>query len=915
MGIAPIEAPILSDLEVTSQWIKNSFAQSEVVYTRGEHLFFLGNYSLESENGDRYRYTFNGNHGDYTVTVTLGSKKPSVACTCPFPYPGCKHGVAALLDIKKRRERRWSSGNKEFSDAPYLTPEEIRQLALEGRKERAKKEEFTLIPGETFKGEHTVLTPKGKKYTVTFYDPLQGKGHCTCPDFRTNSLDLCKHLIFAEGELKKSPNFNVQVAQEWFPFVHIAWSSLHENPVCYYEKIEDPELEKRIGSLFSDKGVYTRTSMGPLFKLYEELDEASPVRFDEYLLRRMEDSMYQRELEKLAKKTPLDFSFLKATLYPYQVNGVKFAAFKKSAIIADEMGLGKTIQAIAVAILKAELFGFTKVLVVTPASLKEQWKREIEKFTKEKAVVIGGTRENRRRVIEEHPGLFKITNYEAVLRDVTILSRWMPDFIILDEAQRIKNFESKTHQAILSIPHTQSLVITGTPLENKLEDVYSIAQFSDPTLFTPLWAFAANYYNLDKGGKKIVGYRNLDVIRDKLKSLVIRRKKEEVFTELPEQIENTYYLDMSSEQEEIHQGYLSALLPLLNKKVLTPMDIKRIQMILLSMRMVCDSTYLIDKQTNLSPKLVELVPILQELVIENRRKTIIFSEWTTMTYLIGKLLSDMGIPFVQFHGKIPQEKRQLLVTEFQENNECMVFLSTDAGGTGLNLQNADCVINFDLPWNPAKLNQRIGRVNRIGQKSRTINVINLVMKNSIEMNVLAAINLKENLFEAVLEDGSDEVDFSAKSKDRFISSIRTLFDEKSNFTVTAASPSELDESTPQYLNPRVLGDEQKEIDLTVEEDSFDPPETPGMEGPSPVPSGFPLESPGVGNTPGSPGRAVEGLNSVEAMETLLTHGMAFLNSLAMMTTGKPLSSPSDGPAVSVDKETGELVLRFKLPKV
>jgi len=124
-------------VDLSYQYIKNSFAQSEVVYTRGERLFFLGNYSLESEVDGTYWYTFNGNHGDYTVTVTLGDKKPLVDCTCPFPYQGCKHGVAALLDIKKRRERGSSSENMDSLEVPYLTPEEIRQLAIEGRKRKS----------------------------------------------------------------------------------------------------------------------------------------------------------------------------------------------------------------------------------------------------------------------------------------------------------------------------------------------------------------------------------------------------------------------------------------------------------------------------------------------------------------------------------------------------------------------------------------------------------------------------------------------------------------------------------------------------------------------------------------------------------------------------------------------------------
>ena len=162
----------------------------------------------------------------------------------------------------------------------------------------------------------------------------------------------------------------------------------------------------------------------------------------------------------------------------------------------------------------------------------------------------------------------------------------------------------------------------------------------------------------------ILGYRNLDIVHEKLKSLLIRRTRKAVFESPPEIIENTYYLDLADEQAEIHQGYMYSLLRIINKKFLTPMDVKMIPRILTGMRMVCDSTYLIDKQSNTSPKLVELVSILNEIVIEDRRKVIIFTEWTTMTYLIGKVLSELSIDSV----------------EFRNNPDCMVFLSTDAGG-------------------------------------------------------------------------------------------------------------------------------------------------------------------------------------------------------------------------------------------
>jgi superfamily II DNA/RNA helicase len=472
-------------------------------------------------------------------------------------------------------------------------------------------------------------------------------------------------------------------------------------------------------------------------------------------------------------------------------------------------------------------------------------------------------------------------------------------------------------------------------LENKLEDLYSIVQFSDPTLLTPLWAFAARHFNLSTTRKnRVLGYRNLDAVHEKIRPLLIRRRKEEVMENLPEKIENNYYLDLSPEQEEIHQGYMAGLFQIMNKKVLTPMDIKRMQQILLSMRMVCDSTYLIDKESNISPKLVELVSLLKDLVLENRRKVIIFSEWTTMTYLIGKVLSEMGIDFVEFTGRVPVEKRQALIDEFRTNPHCMVFLSTDAGGVGLNLQNTDCLINFELPWNPAKLNQRIGRIHRIGQKSSSVNIINLITKNSIEEKVYAGINLKQELFEAALEGTATEVDMSRESKNRFVNQIRKLFQDEEEISGSALigddqpkgdwekdnrEKPELDEQTPHYLNPEIFREPERKVDVEAEESSEGPEqdyiedteeatnssEASSSQETSPLQPETDSPRPSAAASSPSP--------SPEQMEEVLNQGMGFLNSLSLMATGNPLSETDGKKSVEIDRKTGEVVMRFKLP--
>ncbi len=875
-----------------------SIADSKIIFQRGEDLYRYGAYhriDYDQQNGE-YVYEVDGNFGDYTTEVNIG-KEITFDCDCPYPGEGCKHVVAVLLDLLDIVDELPPKPPLPATEEErFLLPEEIKQQAMDDRNKRARVEQFTVTLGDMFKGDHLLTTPKGKQYQVTLHNPVVGTGHCSCPDFLSNSLGTCKHILFLTKHIAEIKTFQQQVERERFPYVDIFWDAKTARPRLFHEQsfVENDPLAEIVTAVFTDRGHYRLAELSDFMPFVERFQTHKRARIQESVMEKMARQLLAMELATAANSPLPDAkSFLKLSPYPYQEEGIRFGLYKRATLIGDEMGLGKTMQAIGLAVLKKEIFGFSKVLVVTLASLKDQWKREIERFTNEKAEVIAGSARNRKRQYREDESLFKITNYEAVLRDVTIISRFKPDLIILDEAQRIKNFETKTAEAVKSLPKQHALVLTGTPLENKLEDVYSIVQFLDPELLSPLWKFAADHFLLSRHKKgQILGYRNLEKLHEKLQPLVIRRRKEEVLDDLPEQIVNDYFLDLHEKQAEIHSGYSQSLLPLLNKKFLTPLDVRKIQILLLKMRQVCDSTHLIDRQSNISPKLDELANILDELVVENNRKVVIFSEWTTMTFLIGKHLSRVGIPFVELSGKVPVKKRQALIDEFSTNPDCKVFLSTDAGGTGLNLQAADCVINFELPWNPAKLNQRIGRVNRIGQKSNCVNVINLICKGSIEMRIMAGIQLKGELFSGVFDGGVDEVMFDREKRQEMVNRLREMLGEELETPTMEPIPSEeLPEDTPHFLNPEVLKEEEKEIDFTGEEQESEHPVEAAAR------SSSPMEQ------------------SPEKMEAVLNQGMSFISGLLEMATGQKIEAADGGDEklVSLDKKTGEVTLKFKLP--
>jgi SNF2 family DNA or RNA helicase len=612
---------------------------------------------------------------------------------------------------------------------------------------------------------------------------------------------------------------------------------------------------------------------------------------------KVENAFETEVLEYLRSEQKIDFSVLSTDLYPYQQEGIEFASFRKAAIIADEMGLGKTLQAIGTAIVKKKVFGFSKTLVVTPASLKEQWKKEIEKFTNEKALVVDGMPDEREKIYRQSDHFFYIVNYETVLRDRIALSKAGFDFVILDEAQRIKNFETKTASSISKLKFKHVLVITGTPIENRLIDIYSIINAIQPNFFGPLWEFSYQHCLFDpEKHNKINGYYDLQKLNKRLESILIRREKRKVLDQLPNVVQMNVPFNLSPLQSDYHSSYAKGLASILRKKFLTPYDLQKLQLLLSSMRMVCDSTYLIDDQTNESPKLEELkYMLLEKLDVKNSdSKIIIFSEWVKVHKLIGQMLRENNIGFAELNGTVPVKMRGELIRKFETNAQCKIFLSTEAGGSGLNLQMADTLINFELPWNPAKKNQRIGRIDRIGQKSGTLTIYNFITRRSIEEQIASGLLVKQSLFDGVLDSSNrtNFVDFSSKGRSQFIEQLESFITELDSIPI-------VENETDYELNVipetgEILTDD---IGLAL----ADEPITDIL-----VSEPTDIEEQAVVSEPQSVAEA-----KTAEIEQVMNSGMQFLAGLFKMSTGKDLGI--DQQTIEVNRQTGEVVMKFKLP--
>jgi superfamily II DNA or RNA helicase len=439
-------------------------------------------------------------------------------------------------------------------------------------------------------------------------------------------------------------------------------------------------------------------------------------------------------------------------LYPYQREGMRHLAFSERALLADEMGLGKTIQAIAACALLHRLGKASCALIVTPASLKTEWEEQIQRFTGLPYQLIYGPRRKRLRLYASAP-FFTIVNYEQMLTDALDVNRYLqPDIVILDEAQRIKNWSTKTAQAVKRLQSRYAFVLTGTPLENRIDDIHSLMSFLDPSVLGPLFRFNREFYELDERGRPS-GYRNLEQLHKRIKPFLVRRRKTDVETELPDRTDQRYFVPLSPKQADsyaAHEGQVARLVAIARSRPLTQQESEKLQRELAMMRMICDTNYILDPEDTTCPKLAELEKILEECRGNGDVKVIVFSEWARMLELVKDLCERMSMGYALHTGSVPQRRRRAEIQLFKNDPKCRVFLSTDSGSTGLNLQNASVVVNCDLPWNPARLEQRIARAWRKHQ-TKPVTVIHLVSENTIEQRMLDTLSSKQALADGILD--------------------------------------------------------------------------------------------------------------------------------------------------------------------
>jgi superfamily II DNA or RNA helicase len=659
-------------------------------------------------------------------------------------------------------------------------------------------------------------TAKGRQSARPYRTVLERlepiRASCNCPDFLKGSLGLCKHVLavienLARGKrrwqsaLLASERTPVDFLQglRWDPIRPLDGSAdaldrvtLDKKPAFKDAPPSRPELRlqriRELQVLLKSQRKEARNRGRAPDPALEALLELEAKR----LTRSATGSVAPAEIRSALRT-------LKQKLYPYQREGVGRFLASTRLLLADDMGLGKTAQAIACCHVLWTARKVRKGLLIIPAALKPQWLREWQSFTDAPAAIVDGAQGERERVFRATTSGFLIINYEQLIRDFDTVRAWNADLIVLDEAQRMKNWATKTALYVKALDPPYRLVLTGTPMENRIDELASIMDWVDDFALEPKWRLAPWHTKTTDGRHEVIGVRNLDTLRARLAPSMLRRLRQEVLSQLPSRTDTRVPVEMTAEQLEEHSALdmpIATLVSVASRRPLTQPEFLRLMQLLTQQRIIANGLAQhrfqelwpeisrIDRPSEstlrglATPKLLELRELLSQVVGQQGRKVVVFSQWLRMLKLshwaVREILDGVGARAVFFTGEESTKRRTQNIVDFHDDPRASVFFASDAGGVGLNLQRAaNCLINLDLPWNPAVLEQRIGRIYRLGQKL-PIDVFNLVSEPSIEARIFGIVASKKAFFSGLFDGTTNEVAFDGASG--FVSRIEKLID-------------------------------------------------------------------------------------------------------------------------------------------
>lgn len=676
------------------------------------------------------------------------------------------------------------------------------QQEVERRRERAREEQPRIAnrdPRHPIFSNFDVHSPSGVRYEVEVRDLAWGNFFCTCVDYRVNALGTCKHVEAVRLHLETNEHEALAAARvQGSTRLDLVPDRAHQSLRLEGDASRLPKPMRR---LFSEDGMLVRdirpetavdvwreTATGiTALRVSQETDLWLESR-----RRSAEARQLRRVYEQRVRGGEWPAYETRVPLFPYQREGMLHLACAERALLADEMGLGKSVQAIAACALLHRIGRASRALIVTPASLKAEWEQQIHELTTLGVRALGGTRRRRLEAYRrEGAPFFTIASYEEILADhLDVNAQLQPDIVILDEAQRIKNWGSPTALAVKRLRSRFAFVLTGTPIEQNLDELYSLVSFLDPALFGPLFRFNREYYEFDERGRPS-GYRHLDRLRERLRPIFLRRRKADVESQLPARTERFHFVPLGESQRAAYGPLAAELARLVAPSRRLPSTAgaqDHLLSVVARLRMICDTNYILDADDRACPKAGEISRLLSEIAASPGTKVLVFSEWERMLELVRDACVKLRLGFAWHTGKVPPARRRTEVERFGKDPDCRVFLTTDGVGRGLNLPEVGVLIHCDVPWTPARLQQRVARAQQ-HPHAHPLTVLHLVSEHTIEQRLLAGLARHRVPADLLLNETPEIADVRpVDARERLIDRIRGLLVDEPDDAPEPAMP-------------------------------------------------------------------------------------------------------------------------------
>jgi hypothetical protein len=785
---------------------------SRLAYQVGNALYLNNQCVLQSREGEHFAYTVEDNYQDFNTDIfyDIEEKKIEIQCNCNAEG-FCSHKVSSLLqlheDLSQEVDQEEKVGMK------YTRDGMIKRVMAE-RQEKAVKEKFQLEFADNIYGEHLIYNQRNTFYKLTFYDFEKKLGYCSCPDHQTNKLGSCKHLIYAFDAFDKHFQDKAIPAQD-FPFLEIFLHPLKDYRISwFYPGPLNHDIKALLSQYFDKEQLFTSRDLIHFQSFIQKAQRYKFIKIRPEVLAKIKKEKEKNALLELKQNTHLNFESLNFNLYPYQKEGVEFLVFNKGAILADEVGLGKTIQAIVAAHFKKELFNLQSVLIVCPNSLIHHWENEIKKTGISKFSLI-----EKETDFYQKTNDFKLISFTNFSKFAKAFKTYSPDILIIDEAQKISNFNSDLVHIIKQVKRRHLLIITDSQPENHLMQFYTMVGLIDNTVLTPLWEFSYQHCLFDSQVlDKVVGYYNQEHIANKIQSILIRREKKEVFNQLQKINRLRVPVNLNQSQQEQQQRQISEALFLLNKKLKTRFDWQNIASQLKEMKALSSQVLFSNQNHDASAKFQEFKHFLLEKINLNlnSQKIIVFAEKDESRKQLAHFFRENKTAVHLLKYSQSEEEREACFYRFRQDKKSAVIILRE--GQAERLPEASVFIYYDFSLDQNAVENRYIRLQQ-QSVANPPSIIHFISQDALENGFFRLQEEKPLIYEEIADfliQSDQEAELSREAQSKIKTILQSLQSEEiDNDKSQKSRQTQLFGTDSNQQNISLSGEEHKAFEINA----------------------------------------------------------------------------------------------------